>query len=70
MTNKHFKVVAKVHYSALDGFYFIRRRIYRSRNIIGLHIWLPVEVKDFGPFESYLAAYSLIQEKGGEVYDF
>ena len=30
----------------------------------------PVEVKDFGPFESYLSAYALVQEKGGEVYDF
>ena len=70
MTIKHFKVVAKVHYSGLDGFYFIRRRIYRNRNIIGMHIWLPVEVKDFGPFDSYLSAFALVQEKGGEVYAF
>ena len=70
MKIKHFKVVAKVHYSGLDDFYFIRRRIYRNRNIMGIHIWFPVEVKDFGPFESYLTAYALVQEKGGEVYDF
>ena len=70
MKIKHFKVVAKVHYSPLDGFYFIRRRIYRNRNIMGIHVWLPVEVKDFGPFVSYLSAYVLVEEKGGEIYTF
>jgi len=70
MSIKHFKVVAKVHYSALDGFYFIRRRIYRNRNIMGIHFWLPVEVKDFGPFDSYLSAYVLVEKKGGEIYTF
>jgi hypothetical protein len=70
MNIKHFKVVARVQYSGLDGFYFIRRRIYRNRNIMGIHIWFPVEVKDFGPFDSYLSAFALVQEKGGEVYAF
>lgn len=70
MKIKHFKVVAKVRYDALDGFYFIRRRILRNRQFLGVHIWIPVEVKDFGPFSSYLSAYALVEEKGGEVYAF
>lgn len=70
MKIKHFKVVAKVRYDALDGFYFIRRRIFRNRHFLGVHIWMPVEVKDFGPFDSYLSAYALVEEKGGEVYTF
>lgn len=70
MKIKHFKVVADVRYDALDGFYFIRRRIFRNRHFLGVHIWVSVEVKDFGPFESYLSAYALVEEKGGEIYAF
>jgi hypothetical protein len=25
---------------------------------------------DFGPFDSYLSAYVLVEEKGGEIYEF
>lgn len=29
---------------------------------------LSVEIKDFGPFNSYLSAYSLVQENGWECF--
>lgn len=61
-----FKIKAKVRF--WGGIYFIRRTIYRRAKVLGFRLWMPVEVKDFGPFNSYLSAYSLVQENGGECF--